>query len=154
MQGSSGKTNAAFMVIGWVLNCQLKYAKVSICMYVLPANSGQMQKFISTEHLQNWIQNSIQMPEMLSICCIHWLQWELCVFDMSKKTDHKLWCLITDYRCNLNPVWWNGKAETEIKGDRISLQLTKLGKFENDNLSKHDLKDKYDWKVSKIIFML
>lgn len=49
-------------------------------------------------------------------------------------------------------MWWNGKAETEIKGDRISLQVTKLGKSENDNLSKHVLKDQYDWKVSKIIF--
>lgn len=45
----------------------------------------------------------------------------------------------------------NGKAETEIRGDGISLQVTKLGAFENADISKHDLKDQHDWKASKIV---
>lgn len=40
------------------------------------------------------------------------------------------------------------KREWKSKETEYHLQVTNLGEFENADLSKHDLKDQYDWKTS------
>lgn len=43
------------------------------------------------------------------------------------------------------------KLKWKSKETEFHLQVTNLGEFENADLSKHDLKDQYDWKTSKIV---
>lgn len=39
-----------------------------------------------------------------------------------------------------------------MKWEKNFLQVATLGKFDSDDLSKHSLKEKYDWKVSTFFY--